>query len=153
MTRMLAAVTYADLVPHNRVFGVGRGLFSRGPLSRGIALVCPDVPRTTSNPPLWREGMQVHGAGRTAYTIGKGRRGSARRMVYMINCVDPADTKLIVSGLSRRERRTLLNAALTYKRSNCKFVERRHKGRWVLAVQMTRSVVAGEQLILPCYLA
>ena len=43
MTRMLAAVTYADLVPHNRVFGVGRGLFSRGPLSRGIALVCPAV--------------------------------------------------------------------------------------------------------------
>ena len=60
---------------------------------------------------------------------------------------------LIVSGLSRRERRTLLNAALTYKCSNCKFVEHRHKGRWVLAVQMTRSVVAGEQLILPCYLA
>ena len=107
MTRVLAAVTYADLVPHNRVFGVGRGLFSRGPLSRGIALVCPDVPRTTSNPQLWREGMQVHGAGRTAYTIGKGRRGSARRMVYMINCVDPADTMLIVSGMSRRERRTL----------------------------------------------
>ena len=62
-------------------------------------------------------------------------------------------TLIIGSGMSRRERRTLLDAARIYKRSNCKFVERRHKGRWVLAIQMTRSVVAGEQLILPCHLA
>ena len=52
MTRMLAAVTYPDLVPHNRAFGVGRGLFSHSPLSRGTVLVCPDVPRTAPNPQL-----------------------------------------------------------------------------------------------------
>ncbi len=54
--------------------------------------------------------------------------------------------------MSRSQRRVLLDAAAVYKSPNCKFVERKHGGRWVLGIQMTRSVVAGEQLILSCYL-
>ena len=46
MYGMLTALTYPAVVPHNRAFGVGRGLFARRPLPRGTVLVCPDVPRT-----------------------------------------------------------------------------------------------------------
>jgi hypothetical protein len=67
--------------------------------------------------------------------------------------VDPVGTTLTIDpGVSRCERRAVLDEARIYERSNCKFVERKHQGRWVLAIQMTRSVATGEQLILPCYL-
>lgn len=153
MHGMLTALTYPAVVPHNRAFNVGRGLFARRPLPRGAVLLCPDVPRTTPDIQLWREGKEVRGKGLTAYGIGKGRRGSGPRTIYMLNCADPKGTILTIAPeVSRSERRALLDAAAVYKQVNCKFVERRHKGRWVLGVQITRKVVGGEQLILPCYL-
>eukprot|EP01047_Picozoa_sp_COSAG01_P061016 COSAG01_NODE_7558_length_3150_cov_3.446411_4_plen_154_part_00 len=150
---MLPTVTYPALVPHNRACGVGRGLFARRALPRGTVLVCADVPCNAPDRQLWHAGKEVRGAGGTAYGIGKGRRGGGARTIYMLNCTDPKGTVLTIAPeVSRSERRALLDAAAVYKTANCKFVERKHGGRWVLGIQITRSVVAGEQLIIPCYL-
>jgi hypothetical protein len=123
-------------------------------MNRGTILLCPDVPRTAPDRQLWREGREVRGVGHTAYAIGKGRRGSGPRTIYMLNCVDPVGTTLtIAEEVPRSERRALLDEAMVYKKANCKFVERKHHGRWVLGIQITCKVLGGEQLILPCYLA
>ena len=153
MPLMLPIMTYPALVPYNRAFNVERGLFACRNFAKHTILLCADVPRTEPDTQLWHEGKEVRGENGIAYSIKGGRRGGGARTMYMINCVDPKGTTLIIDpGVSRSEGRALRSQAAIYSKSNCKYVERKHKGRWVLGIRITRKVKKGQQLILPCYL-